>query len=107
MPINILDSIQLAALAAVGGAVPEGVIRTYKAAGAHNDTGAPVMLTMHLVPKDGAPDASNRIIYRSVPDGETDLCPELIGRGLRTGGKLHVGGVGLGFGATSIDTITG
>lgn len=105
--ITILDSSQLAALAAIGGVVPAGVKRNYKAVGAHNDTAAAVTLTVHLVPTGGIADNSNRIINRLVPVDKTDMCPELVGRGLNAGGTLYVGGAGLNFGYTAIDTITG
>lgn len=107
MAITIQDPVTLAALAAIGGVIPAGVTRNFKAVGAHNPTGAPIVLTVHLVPLNGAADNSNKLFSRSVPAGLTDMCQELIGRGLKTGGQLFVNGAGLTFGFTAIDTITG
>lgn len=108
MPITIVDPIQLTAgLGIAGPVIADGSSRVFKAAGAHNDTGATVTLTVHLVPKGGNPDTSNRLISRAVANNKTDMCPELLGRGLSSGGTLQVSGAGLNFGYTAIDTITG
>jgi hypothetical protein len=103
----VKDSATLAGVAAIDTAVASGVIRTYRSAGAHNPTGGTLTLTVHLVPAGGVADNSNRIINRAVPAGKTDLCPELVGRGLNAGGILQAGGAGLNFGYTAVDTITG
>lgn len=107
MPISILDPTVIGAFAALGGVVPKSTVRKFIAAGAHNKTDLPVMLSVHLVPKDALPNVDNRIIYRPVAPAVTDTCPELIGRGLSTDGALWVDSVGLVFGYTALDTIIG
>lgn len=108
MPIAIIDSTELSgSLTQLGETIPNGIIRVFKAMGAHNDTGGTVTLTVHLVPNGGVADSTNRFINRPVVNGVTDLCPELIGRGLKEGGKLFVSGLGLNMGGTAIDTILG
>jgi len=106
MAITIKEPTVLAAIAAIGEVMPVGTSRVYTAAGAHNPTGAPVTLTVHLVPANGAPADSNRILNRNVAAGKTDLCLELIGRGLPAGSQLYAGGAGINFGYTAVDTVT-
>lgn len=107
MPLKIQDPAALGAAASIGGAVPVGYIRNFVAAGAYNNTPDPILLTIYLVPKGGVPDASNKLLERSIPGRKTDMCQELIGRGLNAEGTLQVGGAGLTFGFTAIDTIMG
>lgn len=103
--ITVLDPVTVGVPAAIGGIIPDGIQRNYKSAGVNNPTGAPITLIVHLVAKNKVADTSNIIIDRAVPAGKTDMCPELIGRGLNAGGSLWVEGNGLTAGYTAIDTV--
>lgn len=103
--INVKDPSTLGALAMFDGAIPEGVVRNYRAAGAHNPTNGTITLKVYLVPKNGVANDGTLILNRAVQPHKTDICVELIGRGLNAGGSLWIDGTGLTFGYTSLDTI--
>lgn len=106
--ITIQDQIDIgASVTTVGNAVPAGMQRKFTAFGAHNDSGSAVILKVYLVPTSGSAANPNLLINRAVPAGKTDTCPELMGRGLNSGGTLQVEGAGLNVGWTAIDTIIG
>lgn len=107
MTISILNPSLLTALNQIGSNVPEGTQRIFRAVGVHNSTEANIMLTLYLVPVGEVADLSNRIIHRLVLAGKTDMCPELIGRGLNIDGSLWGSGVGLTVGYTTTDNILG
>lgn len=88
----------------VGAAVPVGTQRIFKAVGVHNPTAGVVTFKAYLVPSGGTADSSNRVIDRTVGIGKTDLCPELIGRGLAAAGTLQMDAVACTAGFTAIDS---
>ena len=96
--ITIQDPVVLgAALATIGGTVPNGVQRVFRAVGVRNPTAGTLTLVVTL--------AGTEIINRPVLAGKTDLCPELIGRGLNGGSNLQMSGASLTAGFTSLDTL--
>lgn len=108
MSLTIIDAVALAAgTTLVGAAIPSGIQRIYRSVGVHNGSGAPVVLKAWLVSASALADATTEVINRSIPAGKTDMCPELIGRGLNAGGTLQMSGAGLSAGLTAIDNIIG
>lgn len=106
MPLTIQDNIPLtAALDAIGGTVTVGVQRIFKAVGVHNPTGLPVPLLVYLVPFGEVAGDDYLVIDRPVLANKSDLCLQLIGRGLNGGGTLMVSADGCNIGFTSIDTV--
>jgi hypothetical protein len=110
MAITIQDPIKVVGTdpMLIGNAVPEGVIRNFKAVGINNPTGAAISCSVYLVPKGTNPDGTvNQVISRTILPNKTDMCCELLARGLNAGGRLFVLGAGLTVGYTSIDTVLG
>lgn len=103
----IYDGGTLGAAAAIqGSAVPASTKRVIKAANITNTTGAPIPVTVYLVPGAGAPAAANTVISaRPIAAGESYPCPELIGLGLRAGGAVQALGAGLTFTYTATDFV--
>lgn len=101
----IHDGSTLAAAAAVQGtAVPDLTKRLIRAATICNSTAAPLPASVYLVPKGGAPDASNVMISaRTVAPGESYPCPEVVNQGLNAGGSVQALGAGLTFKYTATD----
>jgi hypothetical protein len=89
----------------VGGGIPDGLQRVFRSVGVHNPTAAPITLQVWLLAVGGI--TPFKIINRPVLPNRTDMCPELIGRGLNAGGVLQMQCEGATVGFTSIDTITG
>lgn len=95
----IHDAGTLGAAAAIqGAAVPDLTKRIIRAATIANPTGGPVAAYVYLVPKGGAPDASNvMIVARTIAAGESYPCQEIVNQGLNAGGSVQAFGTGLVF----------
>lgn len=104
--VYIFDPVQITGTAATYGViVPTLTKRVIKSASVTNTTGAPVALTVYLVPFGGTAGAANTFIStRTVAAGETYNCPELVGKGLNAGGFLQALGLNLtlAYAATDI-----
>ena len=106
MATTIQDNVLLAAgNIVVGGPVPSGLQRIYTAVSVRNPTGASITLTLHLVPDGAAASATNTIFSRPVLAGKTDVCLQVIGRGLNANGTLVINAPACTVGYTAIDTI--
>ena len=56
----------------------------------YNSSGAGVVLSVKLVPSGGSAGASNLIIHKTIPAGETYTFPEVVGHVLEPGGFISV-----------------
>lgn len=56
----------------------------------YNSSGAGVVLSVKLVPSGGSAGASNLIIPKTIPAGETYTFPEVVGHVLEPGGFISV-----------------
>lgn len=56
----------------------------------YNSSGAGVVLSVKLVPSGGSAGASNLIIQKTIPAGETYTFPEVVGHVLEPGGFISV-----------------
>jgi hypothetical protein len=103
--VYISDPVQLTASAATYGiVVPALTKRVIRSASVTNTTGAPVALTVYLVPLGGTAAAANTIISaRTIAVGETYNCPELVGKGINAGGFLQALGLNLTLAYTATD----
>lgn len=93
-----------------GTAVPTLTRRIIKSATITNTTGAPIAVTVYLVPSGGTAGATNTYISAlSIPAsgtaGSSYPCPELINQGLNAGGFVQALGNGLTFKYTAVDFV--
>lgn len=105
MTIAILNGLNITTANPVGVGEPiaDGVNRIFKAVGIHNASPAPVLTSLHIVKPNAVADGSNRLFTRSIPSGKSDMCPEIIGRGMKTGEQLFIIGNGVSIGYTAYD----
>lgn len=103
--VYVFDPAQLTGSAATYGTVVSALTkRIFKSASVTNTTGAPVALTVYLVPTGGTAGAANTVISaRALAAGETYNCPELIGKGLNAGGFLQALGTSLTLSYSATD----
>jgi hypothetical protein len=86
-----------------GTTVPALTKRIIKSASLVNTTGAPIAATVSLVTAAAA--VITHISARPIAAGESYPCPELIGKGLNTGGFVQALGNGLTFMYTATDFV--
>ena len=80
-----------AAAVTQGTAVPVNTRRRITAAIICNSTDIAKTFTAHVIPSGGTALATNMYISaRTIAAGESYTCPELVGRGMNTGGFVQV-----------------
>ena len=86
------DGGNVTAVAATQGiAVPANTKRKITAAIITNSTAVAKTFTAHVIPSGGTAGATNMYISaRTIAAGESYTCPELVGRGMNTGGFIQV-----------------
>lgn len=106
MPIsqkNIVPGVALTAAAAPYYTAPALTRARICNATLTNTTGAPVAVTVHIVPSAGVPNAANqKISARPLGALETYPCPELIGRVLEPGDSIQALGLAVSFDASAL-----
>ena len=78
--------------------VAEGLSAQVMGCTIHNPTAAPINIKIHYVPQSGTPDASNQVLSRTLQEGESYPCPELVNHTLSAGMSIQ----GMGDGAVIV-----